>query len=282
LPRAAAGFLPAILLLAAYHQLAFGSPFHTGYHHLVNPAFTAYHARGFLGVGAPSLRALAAHLFDPARGLFLWAPFLALGVPGLWLLARHDRPLAILCGAELALYAAFAASFNFEAWGWSVGPRHVATLCAFLVPPALTSAVWLRERGAGFVASALALAGMAKLALTVAVCPYLPEELTNPVWQLVVPLARAGLRARTAVELASGGRATWSLLPWAAVAGAAWAAIAAPLSVRAEGGAPARRAALPAALTLLLAVALLAADARLGGADRFAATRAFMAQAFAR
>jgi hypothetical protein len=260
------GFLPPILLLAAYHQLAFGHPLHTGYRHLVNPTFTAWHARGFMGVGAPSLRALAGSFADPCKGLFLWCPFLALGVPGLALLWRKDRPLALLCAGELALYALFTASFTYEAWGWTVGPRHVTALCAFLVPPALAAAGWLRDRGAGWIAAGLALAGVALLAVTMAVCPYLPEELTNPVWQLVLPLARAGLRSHDVLGLALGVNTWWMLLPWLVVVAGCAASMARTM-------APGR---LGLALSLVLAAALLLGHSRLGGPDRFEGTRRFM------
>jgi hypothetical protein len=269
-----AGLAPPLLLLAAYHQVAFGHPLHTGYRHLVNPAFAGWHARGFMGVGAPSLPALAGSFLDPYKGLFLWCPFLALGVPGFAPLARKDRALARLCLAELLLYALFTASFTYQAWGWTVGPRHVTPLCAFLVPPALAAAEWLRERGAGFVAGGLALAGVALVATTVAVCPYLPEELTNPFWQLVVPLARAGLRSRDVLGLALRVDAWWTLVPWIAVVIASAGFAASTLS-----GSHASRAA-QLALTLAVAVAFLAGHAQLGQPDAFERTRTFMRDQF--
>jgi hypothetical protein len=268
------GLTPPILTLALYHHLAFGSAFHTGYAHLVNPAFRAFHARGFMGVGPPSLRALVGSFLDPARGLFAWAPFLALGIPGLVPLARKDRPLAWLCGIEAATYALFTASFNYEAWGWVVGPRHITTVCAFLVPPALAATEWLHERGWGFAAAALALAGIAKLAVTVAVCPYLPEELTNPVFQLVLPLARAGLHSPTLVEL-GGTPHAWSMLVWLVVLAAVALAACTALAAR-----PGASRALPIAVAWLGALTLSGANASLPMADHYHATRVFMARAF--
>ncbi len=272
----ALGFLPPVLALALYHQAAFGNPFHTGYRHLVNPVFAEWHTRGFMGVGAPSLRALAGSLLDPARGLFSWSPFLALGVPGLVPLWRRDRPLALLCAAELGLYALFTASFTYQAWGWSVGPRHITTACAFLVPPALATAEWLRDRGFGFVAAGLALYGMAVLALTVAVCPYLPDELTNPVWQLVLPLARQGLRSPDVLGLALHATSGVTLLPWVAllVITAGWTS--ASLSRRPGERSRPRRSPFAMLLALFLAVGLFAASSRRGGPDRFETTRRFM------
>ena len=271
-------FLAPILVLALYHRAAFGGAFETGYGHLVNPAFATWHARGFLGIGTPSLRALAASFVDPARGLFAWSPLLALGVPGLVLLARRDRALGLLCAAQLALYALFTSSFTYEAWGWVVGPRHITSVCAFLVPPALAAAEWLRSRGLGFVAAGLALTGMASLALTMAVCPYLPEELTNPLWQLVVPLARAGLHSRDALALALGARSSWTLIPWivVVVAAAAWTTL-----VLAARQTP-RRGWMQLVPALAVALAVAALHARLGGPDHFERTRTFMSERMAR
>jgi hypothetical protein len=268
---AALGFLPPALLLASYHLAAFGHPLRTGYSHLVNPVFAEWHARGFLGVGAPSLSALAASFLDPARGLFAWCPFLALGVPGLALLWRRDRALALLCAGELGSYALFTASFTYQAWGWAVGPRHITAVCAFLVPPALATAEWLSRRGLGFVAGGLALFGMVALAATVAVCPYVPEELTNPLWQLVVPLARAGLRSGDVLALALHVRSGWTLAPWLILlaALATWTVLR--LSARASraGG---------LLMALALALALLSVHSRLGGPDRFEHARRFLAE----
>jgi hypothetical protein len=284
---ALAGFLPPILALAAYHQAAFGNALHTGYAHLANPEFAKVHARGFMGVSAPSLTALVGSFVDPGRGLFAWSPFLALGIPGLWLMARKSsgRGWAYLCAGELLVYALFTASFDFEAWGWSVGPRHLTPLVAFLIPPAVATAEWLRARGAGFVAAGLALLGIALFGLTVAVCPYLPDELTNPVHELVLPLARMGHRSHDVLGLALGTSAWWTLLPWLGVVVAlAWTTVRTLSSVRperrAKRGVEGRRLASIAA-ACALALGLLAVHAQLGeDTDESDGTRAFMARQY--
>ena len=269
------GFAPPILALAAYHQAAFGSPFATGYSHLDNAVYTSWHARGFMGVGAPTLQALRGSFVDPARGLFAWAPFLALGVPGLFVLWAKDRALTLLCAAEVVLYAWFTTSFTYQSWGWTVGPRHIVTACAFLIPPALAAADRLRATGLGFIGAGLALLGMAVLALTLAFGPYIPDDLTNPVHQLVVPLVRRGFRSPDLLTLALHARSWWTLLPWIAALGLAAAALV-PLSCRPADEPGAMQSALAGAVAALL----FAGHSHLGGADRFDETRRFMRQQF--
>jgi len=270
-----AGALPFFLALGAYHQAAFGGPFQTGYSHLVDQVFAELHARGTMGVGAPDARALAGSFLDPARGLLAWSPFLALGLPGLVLLARRDAGLAWFCAGALAVYGLFTSSFAY-AWGWSVGPRHIVPLCAFLMPPALAAAAWLRDKGQGMVPAGLALFSLCVMALTMAVCPYLPDELTNPLHQLVVPLARAGLHVHDLLGMAVGVATPWTLLPWAAML----AAVALPaVAAFVPQGRPAQRASTLAG-AVFLAMALFALHGLLGRPDRFDRTRAFMTRVY--
>ncbi len=269
---ALAGAAPPAAILALFHWVAFGSPLETPYAHLANPVYVGWHSRGFMGVGAPDVRVLAASFVDPAKGLFAYAPFLALGVLGLHPLWRRDRATAGLCAAALVLYALFTAGFSFPAWGWSIGPRHLTPLCAFLVPPALALAERLRERGLGFVPAALALASIAVMALVCAVCPYFPVELTNPWGQLVVPFARAGYHVSDVLGMATGIRSPWTLAPWVL----AVALLAAPALRALAGGARPPQARVQLGVAGLLAAALLAGFSSLGGPDRYAGVRAFM------
>jgi len=269
----AAGALPPLLALALYHQAAFGSPFDTGYRHLVNPTFTAWMGRGFMGLSRPSLPALGAAFLGPSRGLFFFSPFFLLALPGLAFLWGRDRPLALFSGAALFLYCLFAASFPGEAWGWTVGPRHLAPLSAFLVPAALEAEERLRARGLGVVAAALALLSVGTAALVMATGPYLPEELTNPVHQLGVPLAALGLHAHDLLGMALRSASPWTLAPWAALvallaAGAARAFLPHAASLRLSSLASAAA----------LASVLFLAGGLLGGPDRFEGTRQFMVQ----
>ncbi len=271
-----AGFAVPIAALAAYHWAAFGSPLRTAYSFLDNPVFTSWHARGLLGVGAPRLDALVLSFLDPYRGLLAWSPFLALALPGFAFLWRRDRALAALCGGALALYAWFTASFTWESWGWTVGPRHLVALSAFLVPPALEAGERLRNRGLGVVPAALALLSIANVALTMAVCPYLPDDLRNPIHQLVVPLARMGLRSHDLLGMALGTASPWTLLPW--LAGLVPVALLAAAAFLPHGTASFRASVLSGAVAL--AAVLFLAGSFLGGPDRFEVTRRFVLERF--
>lgn len=270
---ALAAGLPPILLLAAYHTAAYGSPWRTGYAYLVNRTFAQWHSRGFEGVGAPSLRALAGSFFDSARGLFVWCPWLLLGVPGLATLWKRDRADALLCASALLLYGWFTASFTYEAWGWCVGPRHITPLCAFLALPAASFAEWLAAHRAGFVAMALGAWSIANMALAVAVCPYIPEELTNPLHQLVLPLLARGLHSHDLLSLALHTAGPWTLVPWAAL-------LAYFVANALLGWARPKSRALDGGLALASACALFVAAGFYGGPDVFDHTRSFMLERF--
>ncbi len=264
-----AGFVIPVGALAVYHDLAFGGPFETAYRHLDNPVFSEWHQRGFMGLGLPRLAPLAGSFFDPARGLFAYAPFLALALPGLPLLWRKDRPLALLCGAALTVYALFTAGFVYESWGWSVGPRHLTPLCPFLVPPAVAAADWLRSKGLGVISAALALFSVGVFALVAATGPYFPTDLTNPVHQLSQALAAMGLRSHDLLGMALGTASPWTLVPWAA-------GLCALALFSMRGFLSSLRPAFEIGSAVLLAGVLFFAHGLLGGPDQFDTTRRYM------
>ena len=266
---AALGAIPPLLVLGLYHWAAFGGPFETAYRHLDDPVYTSWHQRGFMGLGVPHLGALLGSFFDPARGLFLYAPFLALALPGLPLLWRKDRPLAVACGSALLIYALFTAGFVYESWGWSVGPRHLTPLCPFLIPPAVAAAAWLRGRRLGAIPAALAIYSVAVFALVVATGPYFPPELTNPVHQLSLTFARAGLRGHDLLGLLLRVSTPWTLLPWIAGLGVLAAATLRAFVAGDRYGMELAAAAVAAGLLFL-------AHGLLGGPDRFDAPRQFL------
>jgi hypothetical protein len=208
--------LPPQLALLGYHKLAYGEFLESGYRHNVNRQFQAWHDQGFMGVTTPTWRGLLGSFFDPAKGLLVFSPFLALGIAGIWLLWKlpERRRPALLLAVLFGLYALFTASFIYEAWGWTVGPRHLAPLAALLVLPA--GAVLAQARRTSTLWSGIA-AGLCVLSvlftgLATATYPHYPEAFTNGLFQLTLPLLRGGYLPRNALGLWLGvGPWCWTL-----------------------------------------------------------------------
>jgi len=126
------GALPWAAFLAAYHELAFGSPFTVANLH----AHEHFASEGELlgAFGAPEADVLWRLLVSEHRGLLFTSPVLALAlVPGLWWLARRGRRAeAIVCLlAFLSLWLTNGA-FNFWHAGWSIGARFLVPALPFL------------------------------------------------------------------------------------------------------------------------------------------------------
>ena len=180
------GALPPTALLLAYHQAAFGSPWHTGYVFLAND-FAAVHSQGLLGIGTPTLANLWLSLFSAEKGLLFYSPFLALGVCGLAFARPRDRDLTLSL-MMTASFVLFVSSMIYAEGGWTVSLRHLTPI----VPWMLLPAGLLVERGArGSVLLfpllvGLVLASVFLTGLPTVVYPYL-HDLANPVFQLIVP-----------------------------------------------------------------------------------------------
>ncbi len=253
----AAGALPAALLLALYHQRAFGSPFATGYKFLNDAAYQGWHEGGFLGVGLPDARAFFLSLFSPLRGLFALSPFLALALPGFaprfFAKARAELWASLFA---VLLYAYFTASFSYDSWGWTTGPRHLTPLVPFLLLPAALFCDWAQERPplAGAAAGLVALSILATSAMTF--LNYVPDSLTNALYQVALPFAATGHLPHTPLSLL-GVPQPWAALP-------AVAAVLAAALLAARSLLPRERLASSAAAgaAVFAAAALLHASAR--------------------
>ena len=129
------GFLIPTVALLAYHNLAFGSPWETGYHHVINPEFIEKHGQGFLGLSTPRWESFYTHFIAPSSGLLPLAPAVILGVVGLW---REARTGEYAVEARIFLVAVgvmvlVGSSLRFDG-GWRVGPRYlVSTLPVLLL-----------------------------------------------------------------------------------------------------------------------------------------------------
>ncbi|MET0404080.1 MAG: hypothetical protein ABW123_16830 [Cystobacter sp.] len=207
---AVAGALPFVAALMLYHQALFGHPLETGYKHLNDAAYQPWHLGGFLGIRYPDPRAFALSFFSPLRGLFTLSPFLLLALPGLAVMGREARgrpePRAHLAftGVLLAGYTYFTSSFTYDSWGWTTGPRHLTGLVPFLLLPV---ALWLeqlqREDASSLwrgVAAALCSASIVITGLATFV-NYVPDDVSNVLLGLAVPLLRAGYLPPNALNL---------------------------------------------------------------------------------
>lgn len=192
----ALGAIPFLTLLLFYHAACFGGPLETGYRHLADVAYQPWHVGGFLGIRTPDTRALFLSLFSPLRGLLALAPGLSLGFIGLryvWT-RRHDnpelRPIAIFTAMLVVGYLYFTASFSYESWGWTTGPRHLTGLVPFLLLPAglfiETNSTLVRGFAIGLLVASVAVTGLLTLV------NYIPDDVSDGMFGLAVPLFNSG------------------------------------------------------------------------------------------
>ena len=95
-----AAALPFVLLLGAYHWLAFGGPFELSYHHLSHTHWQKIHTQGIGGITWPSAEALLGCTVSLHRGLFITSPMFLLAFAGAPVLWRHRRRLALLLSLD--------------------------------------------------------------------------------------------------------------------------------------------------------------------------------------
>ena len=216
------GALPFILALMAYHQAAFGHPLESGYKYLADAGYQHWHLGGFLGIRYPDPVAFVHSFFSPLRGHFTLSPFLLLALPGTALLFSAtgkkggsyqsllapeakvsdgrfhpaDRATFYFVVALFAAYAYFTSSFEHTSWGWTSGPRHLTGLVPFLLLP--IGLVLVRARAAKsvlrFTAGGLAGLCAASILVTGAVSfvNYIPDNVSEPLFGLALPLFRTG------------------------------------------------------------------------------------------
>lgn len=179
------------LVLLGYNQLAFGSPWESGYFHLTTSTFAEVHSAGNpLGLARPEAARALALVWGRHRGLLFYAPVVALVPLGLVAMAarRYWGGLAV---SASAMAAVFAVNLSYPAWtgGWSTGPRLLVPLIPFAMIPV---AALLARPGRGWtrVAAALSLAGAVLMLLFVGVGARLPQYYLDPLREAVWPLWR--------------------------------------------------------------------------------------------
>jgi hypothetical protein len=216
----AAGGVPALALLIAYHTACFGGPLTTAY------AFENPVNRPAGLFQAPTPGVLAALTVTPYRGLFLYSPVLAAGAVALVAVAARRGPWRVEAATALAVFVfflGFTASFN----GWRGGAAHGAR---YLVPaiPFLAIGVGPALAHAPRTTAALAIAGGA-VALAVALTGVgVDGDLPFPLRDATLP----ALLGRDAHPFAWIGPRTAARLAVPAAAWMAWVALASRTAAR--------------------------------------------------
>jgi hypothetical protein len=249
LPRLAwafAGALVPMVALGAYHDAVFGSPWATGYHHVVRDEFAQVHARGLLGLSWPTLEAAFEHWLSPWGGLVPFALPLVLGT--IW--ARPERrgdPTLVLCVLVFGTFVLLAPCLT-QTGGWRVGPRYLVCALPFAVPLLARALDRIDPTRAAILVAAVATCAVPDL-LAANLFPHLVpvgNPLRDQLWPLLGHDSHGPFRALT-------GRA--GAVPFAMCLSAFTLAFAlAP--TRAGAGRPVLRGALLAALALAVLAAL--------------------------
>ncbi|MBL8916310.1 MAG: hypothetical protein JNM17_36755 [Archangium sp.] len=185
-----AGSVPALALLMLYHRAAFGSPFVSGYKFLNDAAYMNWHEGGFLGIKMPDARAFGLSYFSPLRGFFALSPFLMASVFGLRDLKAKERALFIFTAVLLGGHAYFTSSFNYDSWGWTVGPRHLTGTLPFLILPAAMVFERLSAAKDWMKAGLVGGLGVSSILATglVAFVNYVPDDVSTSVFGLAIPV----------------------------------------------------------------------------------------------
>jgi hypothetical protein len=216
---AAAAAVPIAILLW-YHAVCFGGPFRTGYDK--SETFAHFHKQGFLGLTRPHWDAFSGSLWAANNGLLVLSPWVLLAIPGgVWLWRRGDRATVLACSGVALVFVLFVSSITFWRGGWGVGPRYITAMLPFLLPLFVVALAELRRwPWVAGVCAATIVSAVAIYVLSAATFPYWPENLRNP---LVEVMARLLGDDAVAPSLGSavGVSGIASLLPYLAITAAA-------------------------------------------------------------
>ena len=219
------GALAPLAVWMAMNTLSFGDPLTVGFQLSAYPEYRRGYGSGLAGVQIPDPRALWEIWFSRARGMLFLSPFLALAPVGLVRLwrersTRHD---AVLAAAAIVGVWLFASTTLDWRGGWSAGVRYLVPAVPFLLLGVSACLEPGPRRSARALAlSALAIPGLALVGAAAATFPFFPDVLSDPLWQLAVPLSLASLTGRSVFDLV-GVHA--GILPWACVVACAAATL---------------------------------------------------------
>lgn len=211
--------------LMLFQWRAFGSPLTPGHKMVENQAFAALHEKGLFGISKPSLDVLGEISLSRSFGFFGTSPFMWLGllaIPAVILAARgasfqRAQQRAAIFGFAFAMAMLWITVSAAIIWrgGWTVGPRYLGAAPPFFAFGAVialerldgSAALRALRRGA---ASGLAIASVAQIGLVGVLFTTIPESVTRPLPQLVIPMGKAGLVPHHVGELVGlPGRGIW-------------------------------------------------------------------------
>jgi hypothetical protein len=226
----ALGAAGPLLIVAGYNILAFGSPLDLGYFHEDLEQFGQVHSESNpLGLRGLAWSRLGPLLWGRYRGLSFYAPIVLLAVPG-WIVLGWRRRWGVLLTTLGVAASILAVNLSYPEWtgGWSTGPR----LLVPSLPFAMIAVAALLATGNRFVVLAaigLTLAGAGLMLLFLGVGARVPQEVADPLVQVVWPSWRGsplppwaeGRRfTRTAAEVLAPGwvrslgpRQAWRVFP---------------------------------------------------------------------
>ena len=182
---AAAGAVVALIPLALYNWIAFGTLFKLGYEGVVG--FAGMH-RGLFGLTYPKPTIIARILGGAEKGLIWVAPILVVAPIGLGLMIarRATRDLGILAVAVAVIVVLINASYVYWDGGSSTGPRLSVPAIGFLALGLGPLWVWCRAAALRIGLAVLLALSMALNLIIAAVDITSPEYIRWPVWTWII------------------------------------------------------------------------------------------------
>ncbi|HEU4962178.1 MAG TPA: hypothetical protein VFT56_17450 [Sphingomonas sp.] len=182
---AGGGAIVALIPLAIYNLIAFGTLFKLGYEGVVG--FDGMH-QGLFGLTYPKPEIVGEILFGADKGLIWVAPVLLAAPVGLALLIRRraTRDLGLLALAAAVIVVLINASYVYWDGGSSTGPRLSVPAIGFLALGLGPVWVWCRNRASKAALAALLALSMLLNLLIAAVDITAPDGIAWPVWNWIV------------------------------------------------------------------------------------------------
>jgi hypothetical protein len=208
---AAGGALVALVPLAIYNLIAFGTPFRLGYEGVVG--FDGMR-QGLFGLTYPKPDVIGEILWGADKGLIWVAPILIAAPVGLALLIRRreTRDLGLLALAAAAIVVLINASYVYWDGGSSTGPRLSVPAIGFMAIGLGPVWTWCRHRAARAALATLLAVSMLLNLIIAAVDITSPESIAWPVWNwIVAKRLRWGMIRDFPAEY-------WGWSPWAGLA----------------------------------------------------------------